>query len=84
MSNHIPSDLDLPPRRVANETKPATRTTEFVAYILAVVGVLAAAGLIDGFDAARGWLFVSILTVGYMVSRGLAKSGSRAYFDDQR
>ena len=84
MSNHIPSDLDLPPRRVANETKPATRTTEFLAYILTVVGVLAAVGLIDGFDAARGWLFVSILTVGYMVSRGLAKSGSRAYFDDQR
>ena len=43
MSNHNPSDLDLPPRRVANETKPATRTTEFVVYVLAVVGVLAAA-----------------------------------------
>ena len=40
-------------RRVAAETKPATKTTEFIAYVLAVVGVLAAAGLIDGFDAAR-------------------------------
>lgn len=70
-------------RRVAAETKPATKTTEFIAYVLAVVGVLAAAGLIDGFDAARGWLFVSILTVGYMVSRGLAKSGSRAYYANE-
>ena len=82
MSTTHPSGLHSA-RRVANETKPATKTTEFIAYVLAVVGVLAAAGLIDGFDAARGWLFVSILTVGYMVSRGLAKSGSRAYYDDE-
>ena len=39
MSNHTPPDLDLPPRRVVNETKPATRNTEFVAYVLAVAGV---------------------------------------------
>ena len=27
--------------------------------------------------AKQAWLYVTILTVGYMISRGLAKSGSR-------
>jgi hypothetical protein len=37
------------------------------------------------FGAKQAWLHVTILTVGYMVSRGLAKSGSRdPYTDDDR
>ena len=31
----------------------------------------------DVFRAHRAWLYATILTVGYMISRGLAKSGSR-------
>lgn len=76
------TDFDIRP--TTNETKPATKTTELIAYVVAVVAVLVAAWAVDGFDAARAWLFVTILTVGYMVSRGLAKSGSRAHYDDQR
>jgi len=34
----------------------------------------------DAFNASRAWLYVAILTVGYMVSRGLAKAGSREPF----
>ena len=34
------------------------------------------------FGATKAWLFVTILTVGYMISRGLAKSGSRDFYDD--
>jgi hypothetical protein len=30
-----------------------------------------------GFGARQVWLYATILTVGYMVSRGLAKAGSR-------
>ena len=30
-----------------------------------------------GFGAKQAWLYVTILTVGYLLSRGLAKSGSR-------
>jgi hypothetical protein len=38
----------------------------------------------DYFTADKVWLYVTILTVGYMVSRGLAKSGSRdPYWDDR-
>jgi hypothetical protein len=75
--------------RLSTETKHSSKTTEFYAYVVATVGVLLA-GLLtkagDGHDdrlnAHDAWLIVGILTVGYMISRGLAKSGSRdPYFD---
>jgi hypothetical protein len=31
----------------------------------------------DAFPASRAWLLIAIVGVGYMVSRGLAKAGSR-------
>lgn len=69
------------PRRRSPETKASFKTTELFAFLVAVVGVLIAAGVVDdanggGFGARQAWLYVTILTVGYMVSRGLAKSGS--------
>ncbi|MFD3549198.1 hypothetical protein ACFWUW_26950 [Streptomyces sp. NPDC058655] len=36
----------------------------------------------DYFRADQPWLYIVILTVGYMLSRGLAKSGSRDNYDD--
>ena len=66
------------------ETKPAFKTTEMVFYVLAVIGVLIATQVEDGFSADQGWLFVTILTVGYMLSRGIAKSGSYAKDNDPR
>jgi len=46
--------------------------------------VLVAAAVVDvsDFGAQEAWFCVTLLTIGYMVSRGLAKSGSREYFDD--
>ena len=79
-----------PTRRLSTETKASFKTTEFFAYLAAVVGVLIAAGMVDesnagGFGAKQAWLYVTILTVGYMVSRGFAKSGSREpYTADDR
>ena len=80
------------PVRRSTETKSAFKTTEMIAYVAAVVGVLIAALVVDqsdagGFGAKQAWLYVTILTVGYMVSRGLAKSGSRDPYtenDDRR
>ena len=69
--------------RLATETKHAFKTTEFWAMVAVVVGILAAAWVVDGeganadaFPAQRAWLYVAIVAVGYMVSRGLAKAGS--------
>jgi hypothetical protein len=38
------------------------------------------------FNANRAWLYLTILTVGYMISRGLAKAGSahRDHEDSRR
>ena len=73
-------------RRLSTETKAAFKTTEFFAFLAAVVGVLIAAAVIDetdagGLGARQAWLYITILTVGYMVSRGLAKAGSRDPYD---
>ena len=73
-------------RRLSTETKAGFKTTEFFAYIAVLVGILIAAAVVDesnggGFGARQAWLYATILTVGYMVSRGLAKSGSRDPYD---
>ena len=78
-----------PVRRLTTETKSAVKTTELIAFVLAVFGVLIAAAIVDesdagGLGAKQAWLYVTILTVGYMVSRGLAKSGSGDPYDDDR
>jgi hypothetical protein len=74
-------------RRLTTETKAAFKTTEFVAWVAATIGVLIATAVVDeanggGLGAKQGWLYVTILTVGYMVSRGLAKSGSSQPYDE--
>ena len=68
--------------RLVTETKAAFKTTEFYAYVVTFAMILIAGAQIseknnvDAFRADKVWLFITILTVGYMVSRGLAKSGS--------
>ena len=60
------------------ETKSSYKTTELIVYALAVLGVLIAAAIVDNsFGADPAWRYVTYLTIGYMISRGLAKSGSR-------
>jgi hypothetical protein len=78
-------------RRLSTETKAAFKTTELWIYLLAVGGVLLASYLVDRTDghsdyfrADRAWLYIVILTVGYLGSRGLAKSGSRDQYDEDR
>ena len=71
-------------RRISTETKSSFKTTELIAYVAAVLGVLIASAIVDvrDFGAQEAWFYVTLLTIGYMVSRGLAKSGSRDYYDD--
>jgi hypothetical protein len=74
--------------RLTTETKHSTKTTEFYAMIAIIAGILIASWIVgkgdgngrpnvDAFPAVRAWLYVAIVGVGYMVSRGLAKAGSR-------
>jgi hypothetical protein len=61
--------------------------------VLAVLGVLIASYVVgdranndgsDIFAADKAWWYITLLTIGYMVSRGLAKSGSRSTDTDPR
>ena len=80
------------PRRLTTETKAAFKTTEMVAYVVVLISLLiagaatkagSAGGGHDAFRADRVWLYATILTIGYMVSRGLAKAGSRQPYDER-
>ena len=77
-------------RRLATETKAAFKTTEFYVMIALIIGILIAGNQIeieeggtDYFAADKVWLYITILGSAYMISRGLAKSGSREpYWED--
>jgi hypothetical protein len=77
-------------RRGTTETKPSFKTTELIFYLLTVAGVLIASAMVDvnedgqGFGASQAWLYVTLLTIGYMIARGLAKAGSYERDDDPR
>ncbi len=80
-------------RSRGEETKPSFKTTELIVYVLAVLGVLIASYMVgdranndgsDIFAADKAWWYITLLTIGYMVSRGLAKAGSRSSDTDPR
>lgn len=76
-------------RRLTTETRPATRTTELMAYIAAVLAVALTALMVgdggdggaDPFSAEQALRYITFLTIGYMISRGLAKAGTRGHDD---
>ena len=88
MTTRVTDDTGAPQVRRAEtrestETKSAYKTTELIVYVLAVLGVLIAAMIVDeSFGADPAWRYVTYLTVGYLISRGLAKSGSRDPYRD--
>jgi predicted small secreted protein len=69
--------------RQTTETKHAFKTTEFWVFLVVLIAILIAGDNIAGgrghdvFGADKVWLYVTIITVGYLVSRGLAKAGAR-------
>ena len=72
--------------RLTTETKHAFKTTEFWSFVAVAAGILIAAQMIgdgdgtaagDAFPAQRAWLYIAIVAAAYMISRGLAKAGSR-------
>ena len=82
------NDAPSRPATTSTETKAAFKTTEFIAYIAAVAAVIVVAILVkhtsghnDYFRADRAMFYIVLLTLGYLGSRGLAKSGSREKYD---
>ena len=78
-------------RRLSTETKSFFKTSEWWTYVAILVALLIAGNSIEGeeggadiFAADKVWLYVTILTVGYLISRGIAKAGSREPYWDER
>ena len=63
--------------RTWRETRPFFKTSEFIAYFVILVGTLISGAMSDRFDAVETWGIAAALTIGYTISRGLAKSGTR-------
>jgi hypothetical protein len=59
-----------------DETRWALLTTEFWAMLLLSGVIFLAAAISDSFDDNRAWTLVTILGASYILSRGLAKSGT--------
>jgi hypothetical protein len=60
-----------------DETKNALKTTEFFAMVAVNGAILIAAWASDSLNDVRAWTLVAAVAIGYIISRGLAKSGSR-------
>jgi hypothetical protein len=95
-TQHATNDVDLraPDRgrdqyverrnRSYTETKLGTKTTEFYVMIIAIVGILVAtyADTSDTLTKNDGMRYAAFVAVAYIVSRGLAKLGTREPYDD--
>lgn len=82
-------DRDRGHTREMAETKPSTKTTEIIVWALTVLGILIASWIVGadasgegGFGATDAWRYIAFVSIGYMVSRGLAKAGSQQPKDD--
>jgi hypothetical protein len=63
--------------RTFDETKLSLKTTEFWAMAGIIAAILVASAVSDSLNDVRAWTLVAVVGVGYMISRGLAKSGSK-------
>jgi hypothetical protein len=67
----------VPAKATPDETKLSLKTTEFWAMVAAIAAILIAAAVSDSLGDVRAWTLVTAVVVGYMISRGLAKAGSK-------
>ena len=63
--------------RTADETKLSLKTTEFWAMAGIIAAILVASAVSDSLGDVRAWTLVAAVGIGYMISRGLAKSGTK-------
>ena len=63
--------------RAFDETKLSLKTTEFWAMAGIIAAILVASAVSDSLNDVRAWTLVAAVGIGYMISRGLAKSGSK-------
>ena len=79
------SRWSAPPRPIHDsETRPFFVTSEFLVFVLFLMGLGIAAGSSDNIDDRFFWTAATVICSLYMLSRGIAKSGSRSRSHDPR
>jgi hypothetical protein len=74
-----------PPRPIHDsETRPFFVTSEFLVFVLFLMGLGIAAGTSDNIDDRFFWAAATVVASVYMLSRGIAKSGTRSRAYDPR
>jgi hypothetical protein len=74
-----------PPRTAyTSETKPFFLTSEFLVFVLFLMGLGIATGTEESIDPRMFWILATVATSFYMLSRGIAKAGSRSRAYDVR
>jgi hypothetical protein len=74
-----------PPRTsYTSETKPFFLTSEFLVFVLFLMGLGIGASSSPDVDARLFWILTTVATSFYMLSRGIAKAASRSRAWDPR
>jgi hypothetical protein len=64
-------------RRPYAETKPFFLTSEFLSFLGVLIALAVALGATDSLNQFRGWVLITAIGCAYILSRGIAKSGTR-------
>lgn len=74
------------PRRAdyTSETKPFFLTSEFLVFVLYMMGLGITASTDSTVDARLFWILATIAASAYMLSRGIAKAATRSRAHDPR
>ena len=67
-----------------SETKPFFMTSEFLGTLVCIIGVCITAAVAADLDSRGASLLCTILVAAYVVSRGIAKAGTRSHASDPR
>jgi hypothetical protein len=67
-----------------SETKPFFMTSEFLATLLCIIGVCITAASTSDLNSHGAALFSTVLVAAYVISRGIAKAGTRSRASDPR
>jgi len=63
------------------ETKTFALTSEFWVFVVGVAAMMFAAYVLDDIANPTGWRFAAFIGIAYILSRGIAKAGSRRSYE---
>jgi surface polysaccharide O-acyltransferase-like enzyme len=88
MTAHTAQTTRADTARNSNDIKISARTLEFAVYVVAVLATIITSAVVgddasengvDVFNANDAMQYITWLTIGLMVARGLAKAGNRVH-----